>query len=221
MNKSQVMALLKANRGKSTGRVKNLDIGLSVLRKLAKQVGRDHDLAMELWQSDVYEARVMGLLIDDPKQITREQAEAQVEQLDQQDQGILTHVFSCCDASLAKTSFVVELADDWISSKDLVRRKSGYGLLYEIAKFKGKKAPDDAFFLKHIKRIEDNYRKDGSTPGVFSLLSLGKRNPKLNAAALKVAKLIGPIEYEDKNCEPFDLVGHLSKDHLKKRLGIK
>ena len=56
--------------------------------------------------------------------------------------------------------------------------------------------------------------------GAYALLCMGKRNRKLNAAALKVAKDIGPIKYEDENCEPFDLVRHLTTDHLKRRLGI-
>ena len=228
MTKAEVMALLKANRDlqvsnrtKPAAGLKSFGIGLTVLRRLAKQIGRDHALALKLWESDIYEARIIGLLIDDPKQITREQAEGQVEQLEH-DQGMLAHVFSSCDAALAKTSFVVELAEDWIDSKDRRRRGCGYGLLYEVSKFKGKKAPDDAFFLKHINRVEEAYCKDGSVAGAFALLGIGKRNPKLNAAALKVAKLIGPIEYNgENNCEPFDLVGHLSKDHLKRRLGIK
>ncbi|HAP65271.1 MAG TPA: hypothetical protein DCR93_39265, partial [Cytophagales bacterium] len=117
-------------------------VGLTVLRKLAKQVGRDHALALTLWQSNLYDARLMGLLIDDPKLITREQAEAQVEEVNI---GHLSHVFSSCDAALAKTPFVVELAVDWMQSPDKARRCCGYGLLYEISKWKKKSAPDDAF----------------------------------------------------------------------------
>ena len=138
------MAVLKANRnergiqnwkklGSQTGKLKSFGIGLTVLRKLAKQIGRDHALALDLWKSDVYDAKIIALLIDDPRQITRKQAEAQVERLQQ---GLLAHVFSSCDASLGKTPFVVELAGDWIRSKDAERRRCGYGLLYEVSKSK-------------------------------------------------------------------------------------
>lgn len=86
------MDVLKANRnergiqnwkklGSQTGKLKSFGIGLTVLRKLAKQIGRDHALALDLWKSDVYDAKIIALLIDDPKQITRKQAEAQVERL--------------------------------------------------------------------------------------------------------------------------------------------
>lgn len=43
-------------------------------------------------------------------------------------EGMLIHVFSSCGASLAKVSFVVEMADDWIRSSDDVTRRCGYGL---------------------------------------------------------------------------------------------
>jgi len=159
------------------------------------------------------------LLIDDSRLITREQAEEQVENLDEP---VLAHMFSSCDASLSKVPYVVELAADWIDSKDKTRRSCGYGLLSEIASSRKKSAPDDAFFLGCVDRIHNNYVDNGVVEGAYALLCRGKRNKKLNAAALKVAKVIGPIEYEgDKKCEPFDVAGHLTKDHLKKRLGIQ
>ena len=87
MTKAEVMALLKANRnergqkhweklGPGTGGLKSFGIGLTQLRKLAKKAGRDHKLALQLWKSDNHDARIVGLLIDEPKKITREQAEA-------------------------------------------------------------------------------------------------------------------------------------------------
>jgi len=225
MNKKQVIDLVKeasktkkAIRSGPKGESKSYGVGLTDLRKLAKQVGRDHELALELWASDVHEARVLGLLIDDPKQISREQAEQQVDELNEP---ILAHVFSSCDASLAKVPFVAQLADDWIRSKDKTRRRCGYGLLSEIAADKRKSAPEDGYFLEHIERIRAKFADKGEVEGAYALLCMGKRNKKLNAAALKVAKLIGPIEYEgDKKCDPFDVVDHLTKDHLKRRLGI-
>jgi hypothetical protein len=54
-----------------------------------------------------------------------------------------------------------------------------------------------------------------------ALMSIGKRNKKLNAAAIKVAKAIGPIHFSDgdKTCEPMDVLKHLTSDYLRNRLG--
>ncbi len=233
MTKTEVLALLKVNKdergiknwkrlGEKSGGLKSYGIGLTKLRKLGKEIGKDHDLALKLWNSDVYDAKVIALVIDDPKKITREQAETQVEQLGKCG---LTHVFSSCGAALAKTPFTVELADNWIQSKDKVRNCCGYGLLYEVSKITTKKAPEEKYFLDHIKRIKESW-KDQSTSVLMSmagaLMGIGKRSKKLNAAALKVVRKIGPIKFDgpDGNCDPFDAEKHLTSDYIKKKLGI-
>lgn len=231
MNVSEVLARLHAERdergmthweklGAGTGGLKSFGIGLTRLRKLAREIGRDRELAQALWKSDVYDARVLALLVDDPAQITRDQAEKQVEELSG---GMLAHVFASCDATLAKTPFAVELADAWVRSDDPVRRDCGYGLLYEASKLSGKKAPPEAFFLDHVARIAE--RIDGEPERVrlamgAALMGIGKRSATLNRAALKVAKRVGPIEFSNASgkCEPFDVVKHLTSDRLQEKL---
>ena len=233
MDKAEVMTLLASHQNErgiqnwnelypDEKGMSSFGIGLTVLRKLAKQIGRDHDLALQLWSSDNYDARIVGLLIDDPKLITREQAEEQVENLQG---GHLAHVFSSCDASLAKTSFVVELASDWMQSEDSIRRCCGYGLLYEVSKWKKKSTPDDAFFLQWIDHIGRTQSDESNTIKLAmggALMGIGKRNALLNAAALEVAKAMGPIPVESgkTQCEPFDVVKHLTSDYLRQKFAV-
>lgn len=233
MTVSEVLALLDAERdergmshweklGPSTGGLRSYGIGLTRLRKLAKTIGRDRKLAQALWKTDVYDARIIALLIDDPARITRDQAEAQVEQLAG---GMLAHVFASCDATLAKTPFVVELADQWVRSDDPVRRDCGYGLLYEASKFSGKKAPSEAFFLAHVERIGNTIDTESEKVRLSmgaALMGIGKRSATLNRAALKVAQHVGPIEFTSASgaCEPFDVAKHLTTDRLKEKLGV-
>jgi hypothetical protein len=163
---------------------------------------------------------VIALLVDDPARITREQAEKQVEELAG---GMLAHVFASCDATLAKTSFVVELADQWVRSDDPVRRDCGYGLLYEASKFSGKKAPSEEFFLAHVERIAATIGTESDRVRMSmgaALMGIGKRSAGLNEAALKVAREVGPIEFTSASgeCEPFDVVKHLTTDRLKEKL---
>ncbi|MCR9292850.1 MAG: DNA alkylation repair protein [bacterium] len=230
MTKAEVMAMLKEQqnergiehwkkRGKKNSNLKSYGLGLTQLRKLAKKIGRDHKLALQLWKSNYYDAKVLGLLIDDPKLVTREQAEEQVEHLQG---GYLTHVFSSCDATLAKTSFAFELAKDWMESKDPVRRNCAYGLLYELSK-KNPKGMDDQYLLERIAHIqreihgEDMWVRESMNT---ALMGIGKRNPKLNKAAIQAAKAIGPVDIDygdDNSCEPLDVLKHLTSDYVKKK----
>jgi 3-methyladenine DNA glycosylase AlkD len=234
MTVSDVLDLLHAERdergmsnwaklGSGTAGMRSFGIGLTRLRKLAKQMGRDRELALELWKSDVYEARVIALLVDDPARVTPEQAEKQVEELAG---GMLAHVFASCDATLAKTPFAVELADRWVSSDDPVRRDCGYGLLYEASKLSGKKAPSEAFFLAHVERIAATIGTETEKVRLAmgaALMGIGKRSATLNQAALEVARAVGPIEFTSVSgeCEPFDVAKHLTSDRLKEKLGLQ
>ena len=233
MTKNQVIALLKANQnergmahwkklGPRAGKLKGFGIGLTQLRKLAKQVGRDHELAQQLWKSDIYDAKVVGLLIDEPKKLTRQQVEKQVDELEA---GMLSHVFSSCDGTLPKAPFAFEVACAWMDSKDAMRRRCAYGLLYELSKDKKNKAMDDAFFLGCIERIQESIHDEEMWVAEAmngSLMGIGKRNKKLNKAAIRATKAIGKIDvdYGDTSCEPIDVLKHLTSDYLKKKLGV-
>jgi len=231
MKVPDVIALLEENqnergianwekRERDAARLKSYGIGLTVLRKLAKKIGRDRELAQELWKTDIYDAKIIGLLIDDPNLITREQAESQVEDLGE---GLLEHVFASCDATLAKAPFAFDLADEWMGSPDEMRRRCGYGLLYELSK-KNPKGMDDDYLLDRIAHIRAEI--DGEETQVRAamggaLLGIGKRNKMLNQAVLDAAEQFGPISYgDDNNCEPLNLVKHMTSDYLKKKLGV-
>lgn len=228
MTYDQVITLLEQNRDErgiahwdkgGVAGLKSFGIGLTKLRKLAKKVGRDHDLALRLWRSDVYDAKVMGALIDDPKKMTRQQAEAQVEEAGF---WMLSHVFCTCDATLAKTSFVKDLAVHWTESADPVRRRCGYLLLYELAKDKKDKSLDDAFFEGYVDRIrtsihaQENLVKDAMNA---SLLTIGQRSAGLHRRAIAAARTIGPVEvdYGDNGCQAVDVLEHLTGARIRKK----
>lgn len=231
-SKAEVLAFLKAEQdprgiaswkklqGRSGG-LRSYGLGLTRLRSYAKGLGKDPELARRLWATGVYDAKVIALLIDDPKRMTIEQAEVQVQELGG---GHLAHVFSSCGAPLAKTPFVVELIDRWIESRDRVRRSCGYGLLYEVSKSKKKSAPDEASFLGYIALIDQRHSRESTGVRMSmagALLGIGKRTKALNRAALRVAKKIGPIDFDPSGkCDPFDAAGHLTSDYLKRKLGL-
>jgi hypothetical protein len=232
MNTSQVFELLKENQNdrgidnwhklNNNAGLESFGIGLTLLRKLAKKVGRNHELAQALWQSNCYDAKVIGLLIDEPKKITREQAEAQVEGVGM---GMLVHVFSSCNATLPKTPFAVDLAKEWINSDDHVRRRCAYGLSYELSKNQRNKALDDDFFLSFLHRISRDFDKVSPTErGAMggAMLGIGKRNKALNQATVEIATAIGPIDFneEGSKCDPMDVLKHLKSDYITEKLGL-
>ena len=196
-------------------------IGLTQLRKLAKSVGRDHALAQQLWESTLYDAKVIGVLVDDPREMTRAQAEAWVEHVNA---GMLAHAYCACNATLSKTHFARALAVDWMDNDDDdLRRRCGYLLLSDLAKNRRDPALTDALFEGYIDRIrrtihsEANWVRDAMNG---ALLAIGKRNARLNAYAVSAAQAIGQVEvdYGDNGCRPPDVVKHLTQERLLAKL---
>ena len=75
-----------------------------------------------------------------------------------------------------------------------VRRSCGYGLVYELAKDKKDQRLTDEFFLGCVEKIGKTIAKEENRVRVGmggALMSIGKRNKKLNAAAIEVAKANG------------------------------
>jgi 3-methyladenine DNA glycosylase AlkD len=230
MTRAQVIALLEKNKqergiehwrrltGGKAG--KSFGLGLTQLRKIAKGIGRDHDLAQELWRSDVYDAKVIGLLIDDPKKMTRAQAEEQVAHLGF---WMMAHVYCSCDAAAAKAPFAREMAVAWIESKDKTKRRCGYLLLAEMSKSKKDRELTDALYAKYIDRIaktikkEENLVRDAMNAFIFSV---GQRNAVLHKKAVAAARAYWPIEvdYGDNSCQPVDVLKHLLGPHITKKV---
>lgn len=230
MNKSDVLQLLKENQNErgienwqemeADNPYKSFGIGLTVLRKLAKQVGKDHELAQQLWDSEYYDMKVMAVLIDDPKMISKEQMETQVKDVDF---GMMVHVYSACGAPVAKTAFIDEVADDWVKSSNSVKRRCAYGFIYELSKSKKKTAPSDDYFHGYIDHIEKTFKTEDKSVHLSmgaALMGIGKRSLALNKAAIKVAQFMGPIPVESgkSQCDPMDITKHLTSDYLVKKL---
>jgi 3-methyladenine DNA glycosylase AlkD len=231
MNASEVLQLVEAQsdpravahweQAYPDSALRSVGVGLTVLRKLAKKVGRDAALAADLWRSDVYELRVIGLLVDDPKKLTLEQAERQVEQLKH---GQLAHVFASCDATLAKSNLAVGIAEAWTRHDDPMRRGCGHGLVYELSKSKKKSAPDDAWFLDRLAHINATWRDEGVDVRMgmaTALMGVGKRSAVLWPVALRIARDIGPIDFDPTGrCDPMDFAKHIDNPRVRAKLGV-
>lgn len=159
-------------------------VSVGVLQGLAKQIGKDHALAAELWQSGVYEARLLATLIDDPRMVTKPQMNAWASDFDSW--GICD---SACFWLFDKTPFAYERAAQWTKSPREFVKRAGFALMASLSGH-DKAAPDKKFlpFFPLIEKgatDERNFVKKGVS---WALRGIGRRSPSLNGAALKVAK---------------------------------
>jgi len=52
-----------------------LGVSIPALRKMAKEIGKNHAFAQEFWSSGIHEARILAGMVDDPGEVTAEQME--------------------------------------------------------------------------------------------------------------------------------------------------
>lgn len=101
-------------------------VKLGDVRKLAKEVGRDHDLALDLWATGNVEARLLALLILTPKRLTSLELDAMV-----RDPGFV-QVADWLDAYVVRKHPDKEaLRQAWLADDDPWAARAGWSLTAE------------------------------------------------------------------------------------------
>jgi 3-methyladenine DNA glycosylase AlkD len=186
----------------------NLGIGVTELRKMAREIGKDHGLALRLWSSGIRDARILAASIDDPAQVTKAQMESWAKDFDSWD--ICDH---CCGHLFDKTPFAYEKAIRWSSRKEEFVKRAGFALMAWLP-LHDKKALDDKFliFLPPIKKgsIDDrNYVKKAVS---WALRNIGKRSRHLNRSAIRTARDIKKLESKSARWVASDVLRELTSD---------
>lgn len=57
---------------------KALGVKVPLLRLLAKKIGKNHELALQLWATEIHEARILATMIEDPKLVAENQFDSWV-----------------------------------------------------------------------------------------------------------------------------------------------
>jgi 3-methyladenine DNA glycosylase AlkD len=163
-----------------------LGVPMPVLRKLAKQAGRSHELAAELWASGIHEARILATLIDDPARVTGRQMDRWVSDLDSWDvcDQACQNLFRYTPSAFAK-------AAKWARARSEFVRRAGFSLMAGLA-VKARSATDAQFeaFFPLIAEAAVDDRNMVRKAVNWALRQIGKRNPALCAKAIALAEEI-------------------------------
>ena len=162
--------------------------GLSVpqIRALAKEIGKNHKLAIALWKTDIHEARHIAAMIADPKEVTEKLMEQWVKDFNSWD-----IVDGCCSSLFRKTPYAYAKAMEWCERKEEYVRRSGFSMMATLA-VHDKKEADAKFeqFFHYIYKFSDDERNFVRKSVNWSLRQIGKRNERLCKKAIKLAKEI-------------------------------
>jgi 3-methyladenine DNA glycosylase AlkD len=167
-----------------------LGVSIPIIRKMGKEIGKNHELAQQLWSSGIHEARILAGLIDDSKLVDEEQMEKWAKDFDSWD--VCDQV---CMNLFDKTKYAYKKAMEWSSRKEEFVKRAAFALMASLS-VHDKKAKDEDFikFLPIIKRESTDERNFVRKAVNWALRQIGKRNSKLQKAAIKTAKEILKID---------------------------
>jgi len=114
-------------------------VPIPALRKLAKQIGKNHELAIELWQTKIHEAQILASLLAEPEKLTEKQMEEWIKDFNSWD--VCDQV---CMNLFDKTPIAYKKAGEWSARYDEFEKRAGFALMAALAAH-DKSAPDKNF----------------------------------------------------------------------------
>jgi 3-methyladenine DNA glycosylase AlkD len=167
-----------------------LGVTVGDLKKLAKQIGRNHDLAAGLWTTNVYEARMLACFVDDPAEVTSAQMDQWCRDFDS-----WAICDTACFALFDRTPHAWKKVAPWAKRREEFMRRAGFALLACLGGHD--KTSGDEPFAKALLLVEPastderNFVKKGVN---WALRSVGRRSPMLHAAAIDIATRLSKSE---------------------------
>jgi 3-methyladenine DNA glycosylase AlkD len=191
-------------------------LGVSVpdMRKMAKELGKDHKLAIELWRTGISESRIVAAMIDEPGKLSEVQMEDWVKDIDSWD--ICDQV---CMNLFEKTPLAWKKIHDWSKREEEFVKRTAFALIACLA-WHDKDAEDEKFIklFPVIKREAADERDLVRKAVNWALRNIGKRNASLNKAAIRTAKEILSIDSKAARWIASDAVSELESEAVKRRL---
>ncbi len=190
--------------------------GVSIpnLRKIAKEIGINHNLALQLYNEKCRETQIIASMIDDPDLIDEKQMEEWVKEFD---------CWEICDQVCLNlfvfSKYAYQKVIEWSNREDEYVKRAAFSLIACLA-FKNKKIDDGVFieFLKLIKRESDDERNFVKKAVNWALRQIGKRNLYLNEKAIEIAREIQKLDSRAAKWIAKDALRELCSNKVKLRL---
>ena len=159
-------------------------VAMKDIKALGQNLGRNQELAAALWDTGVYEARMLASFVGDPARITPSQMDRWCKDFDN---------WAFCDAMcfnlFDRTPHAWSKVTQWSSKRNEFEKRTAFALLWSLT-VHDKRAGDEPFIqgLALIERAAGDGRNFVNKAVNMALRATGKRNRALNAAAVAVAR---------------------------------
>jgi 3-methyladenine DNA glycosylase AlkD len=167
-----------------------LGVAMADMKRIARQFGRSRELAEALWNTEVYEARIVASMVDEPAKVTPAQMDRWCADFDN---------WAICDTVCFN---LFDRAPDawtrlelWSARPEEYVKRAAFALLWSLALHD--KVADDAQFVAVLGLVEREATDERPmvTKGIsMALKAVGKRNAELRSAAIASAARLTALE---------------------------
>jgi 3-methyladenine DNA glycosylase AlkD len=188
---------------------KPFGVSMSNMKVIAKQLGKSHELALALWDTQRYEARMLATLVDEPARVTPAQMDRWCRDFDN---------WAICDTAcfclFDRTPHAWKMVDKWWNRKPEFEKRTPFALLWSLS-VHDKLATDDQFLhgLTLIEKSATDERNFVKKAVNMALRAIGKRNAKLRAAAIAVSERLAASSDPTARWIGKDALRELKSDH--------
>lgn len=194
-----------------------LGVAMKDIKALGKQLGHDQVLAEALWDTGVYEARMLASFVGDPAGISAAQMERWCKEFDN---------WAICDSMCFNlfdhTPHAWAKVAAWSARKEEFVKPTGFALLWSLT-VHDKKAADAQFVqgLALIEREAGDERNFVKKAVNMALRAVGKRNAALNAQATVLARRLAASADPTARWNGKDALRELTSPVLAERLAAR
>lgn len=196
---------------------KSFGVTVAQLKEIARQFPRSHELALALWESGWYEARMLATMVDDPRDVTPQQMESWCRDFDS---------WAICDTACFKlfdqSPHAWTKVWEWSTRTEEFVLRASFALLASLA-LHDKKASDEQF-LETLVLIEQSASDDRNfvKKGVsWALRGIGSRSPDLHRACLELSRKLTASPHPTERWIGRDALNDLSRKLVKDRVERK
>ena len=191
-------------------------LGLSVpaMRRIARTLGRDHELALALWETGIPDARIVAGMVADPAQLASRQMDRWARDLDSWDV-----CDQLCGSAFLASPHAWKKVDAWAVRQQEFVRRAAFALLATLAVHD--RESGDGRFIEALARVEaaaDDDRNFVRKAVNWALRNIGKRNAALNSAAVECALRIRLRGTRAARWIAADALRELTGDAMQRRL---
>lgn len=196
---------------------KVLGIRIPELRKLAKEIGRNQQLSLKLWESEIHEARILAALVGDPKKVSQEQMGIWVKSFNSWD--VCDQV---CSNLFDRTPYAWEKAKEWSKNNEEFVKRAGFVLMATLA-VHDKKAKNESFeaFFPYIEAGANDERNFVKKAVNWAIRQIGKRNSTLTFKVIELAEKIKNQPYKSAKWITADALRELNDPKTRKAVEKK